>query len=81
MSEPMMAEDDSPMMMTVGQYNAMVARTWGLAVEETIAAERERIIKILESNQCRTCPNHPGECDAFIHDVDFYIQLINGETK
>ena len=81
MTEPIMAEDDSPMIMTVGQYNAMVARTWGLAVEETIAAERQRIIKILESKQCRTCDSHSGECDAFIQDVDLYISLIKGETN
>jgi hypothetical protein len=49
MSEPMMAEDDSPMMMTVGQYNAMVARTWALAVEETMASERERIANKIQS--------------------------------
>ena len=44
MSGEILADGDSPMMMTVDQYNERVARTWNLA----IAAEQERIIKLLE---------------------------------
>jgi hypothetical protein len=48
---------------------------------EAVEFERDRIIKILESKQCRTCDFHSGECDAFIQDVDLYISLIKGETN
>ena len=44
MAGEILAEDNSPMMMTVGQYNDRVAYTWKLATE----AEQERIIKLLE---------------------------------
>lgn len=42
-------------------------------------AERERIIKILLTSQCETCPNHPGDCITFIANVERYVELINGE--
>jgi hypothetical protein len=46
MAGEILAEDNSPMMMTVGQYNDRVAYTWKLATE----AEQERIIKLLEND-------------------------------
>jgi hypothetical protein len=41
-------------------------------------SERERIIKILMTNQCED-ENHPGECRTFIANVDQYVALIKGE--
>lgn len=46
MSGEILADGDSPMFMTVDQYNERVARTWSLA----IADEQERIIKLLEEH-------------------------------
>ena len=46
MAGEMLADGQSPMMMTVDQYNERVARTWALAIE----AEQERIIKLLEDD-------------------------------
>jgi hypothetical protein len=40
--------------------------------------ERERIIKILMTNQCED-ENHPGECITFIQNVDQYVALIKGD--
>lgn len=45
MSGEILADDNSPMVMTVGQYNDRVAYTWKLAIE----SEQERIIKLLEA--------------------------------
>jgi len=47
MSGEILADGNSPMIMTVDQYNERVAYTWKLAIE----AEQERIIKELEANE------------------------------
>jgi hypothetical protein len=46
--------------------------------KQGIMSERERIIKILLTNQCED-ENHPGECRTFISNVYQYIALIKGE--
>lgn len=43
MAGEVLADDNSPMMMTVAQYNDRVAYTWKLATE----AEQERIVALL----------------------------------
>jgi hypothetical protein len=74
MSEPIMADDDSPMMMTVGQYNAMVARTWEMAVQETIYAERERITQNIQSIVDITD-------SSYVAGLYKALELIKGETN
>ncbi len=58
--------------------NAVRAYNEGLQRGE--AFERERIIKILLTNQCDD-ENHSGECRTFISNVYQYIALIKGESK
>jgi len=48
------------------------------AYEIGVRTERERIIKILTTNQCQD-ENHPGECITFIANVDHYLALIEGQ--
>jgi len=74
MSGEILADGDSPMIMTVDQYNERVARTWNLA----IAAEQERIINLLDSlieitspDQTHTISINDALCNA--------IALIKGE--
>jgi hypothetical protein len=50
------------------------------AYESGVRHEQERIISILETNQCKD-EDHPGECSIFIQDVDGYIALIKGENN
>jgi hypothetical protein len=46
--------------------------------KQGIMSERERIIKILLTNQCED-ENHSGECRTFISNVYQYIALIKGD--
>lgn len=79
-----LADDDSPMMMTVGQYNERVAYTWKLAIQ----AEQDRIVELLEDLDKRNrqpCDHSPkgyeypcGGCCVHL-DPASVIQLIRGE--
>jgi hypothetical protein len=74
MSEPIMADDDSPMIITVGKYNAMVARTWALAVGETVSAERQRMINKIESLI-------DTSDSSYLAGLYKALELIKGETN
>lgn len=71
MSGEILADGDSPMIMTVDQYNERVARTWNLA----IAAEQERIIEVIKAW------NFPIQQGTYTVDdsVAGLISLIKGE--
>jgi endonuclease III len=66
MSGEILADGNSPMIMTVDQYNERVAYTWKLATE----AEQERIVKLLEA-----------WLDDDYGDFGNTLKLIKGETK
>ncbi len=76
MAGEMLADDNSPMIMTVGQYNDRVAYTWKLATE----AEQERIVKLLEgrTNDSGSVLDETGNSIADLSDL---IELVKGETK
>lgn len=73
MSGEILADGDSPMIMTVDQYNERVARTWNLA----IAAEQERIVNLLE--QEKPCPMKGTHHDIGLCSC-LAIALIKGEN-
>ena len=60
-----LADNESPMIMTVEQYNNQVAHTWNLATQ----TEQERIVKLLEQRICQC------SCDFEI------IALLKGENN
>lgn len=70
MSGEILADGNSPMIMTVDQYNERVAYTWKLATE----AEQERIIKLLEEHLVKMGAR------ATSHEQEL-IELIKGETN
>ena len=79
MSGEILADGNSPMVMTVDQYNAAVARTWNLAVEETISAERSRIIAYLErESACSVERGHDYNGSCYCEIV---MRISNGEAK
>lgn len=69
MSGEILADGNSPMFMTVDQYNERVARTWSLA----IADEQARIIKLLEEQLC--------SCTLAECQVAKAIALIKGDKN
>lgn len=73
MAGEMLADDNSPMMMTVSQYNDRVAYTWKLATE----AEQERIINLLKD---WSFPVNQGTytVDSSVNEL---IELIKGDNK
>lgn len=78
MSGEILADDNSPMVMTVGQYNDRVAYTWKLAIE----SEQERIIKMLEER----IKNHqeaelPEDAYCACPIYEYTIGLIKGEEE
>jgi len=68
MAGEMLADENSPMMMTVAQYNDRVAHTWKLATE----AEQERIITIIKEEYGATMEGYSGS--------DWIISLIEGKN-
>jgi hypothetical protein len=73
MSGEILADGNSPMIMTVDQYNERVAYTWKLAVE----AEQERITKLLEN----LAYIDDGGQEMISESKRELIELINGETN
>lgn len=83
MSGEILADGDSPMFMTVDQYNERVARTWNLA----IAAEQERITKLLEDKAAvleniETGNGYGSELNSIrTKTLSSVIALIKGESN
>ncbi len=78
MSGEILADDNSPMVMTVGQYNDRVAYTWKLATE----AEQERIIKLIQDRidiHKESGLDLDGFCACPVYE--YTIELIKGETN
>lgn len=72
MAGEVLADDNSPMVMTVAQYNERVAYTWKLATE----AEQERIIALLTDKYSEL-----ANASRFA-DSNYYLEaiaLIKGE--
>jgi len=74
MAGELLADDNSPMMMTVGQYNERVAYTWKLAIE----AENQRVLGLLQDKySALTQANRWAESNHYLEAMT----LIKGETN
>jgi hypothetical protein len=75
MAGELLADDNSPMMMTVGQYNERVAYTWKLATE----AENQRVVGLLQDKySALTQANCWAESNHYLEAMTIIKAETNG---